>query len=840
MSEGRSHVYPQKLVFGARPLAVPRRGYVLCASAVFPFRLSDGSPRDLPDWYKTVAKAAGDDAIPDSMAPVPGSEVLVLGDLDPIADHRREAFLQCGSLKRRFLLYPDPDKPGHPFVAGPAAAAWHEEDNPLGRGGPEDDRRPLIVAAEDRGTPIWLGSTGLDHPMRLRRAGHPDVESGIGWPKDADPAVLCESHPGFWLEQLYPGDPLVLSGLAGGAVDTRLPLYRVSVTYGQSDGKSEENTGWHVVPTRIHCVTLIPSADMGAVVYRASIPLGDDILGEKIHALVAALEDAGDATKPAEHWAEIAIDRWEDPAQALDDRPLLPKSLAATMTPPFATPEDDPFVGRHAAAAAWARKETGAPEDNPFAMPDDADKAVGEIESAADGDEPPDPAAMGEMATAALAAGKRRHEAAGFTPPEVDAEAAREPEQRGARLDAEMSKRLAAPYAAPSEAALRQHVQRVGAAVDVDETLVKIGDARAMNPHPPLPWPALDETEGERFGERVAKHLQTTNFAYHIDISSARVVAAASGAAAASGDVKRIQIAGQRFDGLLAEETIWRGVDFRDCHLLGGSYAAATFEDCTFSGCELANVNLSRATLTGCAFTDCELRDMQPSDPVWIDCRFDRCVLERMSLIDAAVRDLAFTEGIWREVDWTEALMVNVALRRTEMEQVTYIDAFAPQSRFEGVKMFKVFAMTKGFPGSVFEEVSAKTCGFVGSCRFDESRFERVHFVETGFTNAVFKDAQIAPGCQFNNCDLSGAIFMNTELPGVRFVQCNMVTSIWLGKTRAAEAWFFGALLRGVDFTDTDLTRAVFSDADLEGTQFLPDKTIGADFRGTVRGIGQA
>ena len=72
-------------------------------------------------------------------------------------------------------------------------------------------------------------------------------------------------------------------------------------------------------------------------------------------------------------------------------------------------------------------------------------------------------------------------------------------------------------------------------------------------------------------------------------------------------------------------------------------------------------------------------------------------------------------------------------------------------------------------------------------------------------------------------------------LNGVRFLRCGMATSLWAGGTDATEAWFLGALLRGVDFKDTKLTRAVFMDADLDGTTFQADRTIGADFRGTVR-----
>lgn len=185
-------------------------------------------------------------------------------------------------------------------------------------------------------------------------------------------------------------------------------------------------------------------------------------------------------------------------------------------------------------------------------------------------------------------------------------------------------------------------------------------------------------------------------------------------------------------------------------------------------------------------------------------------------------------------MQWTEGLLIGIALRGTEMREVTFMNTHAPNSRFERLTMFKVWAMGRGFPGSVFEDVEATTCGFLSGCHFDEARFVRTRFVETGFTAAVFKDAHLAPGCRFEHCDLTGGYFANTELAGVRFLQCGLATSIW-SNAKASEAWFFGSILRGVDFADTELMRAVFTDADIEGVKFQPDKTIGADFQGTLR-----
>lgn len=855
MASGRVLVFPQAIGFGARALPVPGLGNVLCASALFPFRLSSGAPVAPADWYRSVALQAGGDTVPDSMAPLPGAEVLVFGPLSPVTGERREAHLRCGAVQRRFLLNVDAENPGAPFPGGPEAAVWHADDNPLGRGGPDDDRRPLIQAAEDRETPVWLGPTPFDHPVRARRAGTPDVLSGTGWPMNADPAVLYEAHPGFWAEKLQPGEPLVFGGLAGDDVDTALPPYRVTIVAGRTDDID-------LVPARIQCVSLIPQAGLGAVIWRTAIPLGDDVLGESVTVLIAALEDADAPARDARHWCEIAVDRWEDQARALDDRPLLPAALAAAAAAPFALPDDDGVAGRHAAAEEWMREETGMPE-NPFAAPG-ADAAVAgaeQMEDAAGGDDLPNAEDIGDAADAALALGRQRHADAGFDPGDIDAEAPREPEERGANLDEEMARRLAGPYANPAEAVL---AERIGAAesdaLDAGETLAKVADARILSPSPPLFWAAFNDDEGRRFGDGVADHLAAGDPVRHLDVSGATVDGSGLGTAEAADDaapaastqgvgapavaavpgaarhpgLRRRTIAGRRLDGLLAEETVWRAVDFVDCEFTAMSFAGGRFENCTFEACSFERVNLSRVVLVHSEFADCAFADLQCSEPSWMDCRFDRCVFERVSLNDIAMRDLAFTGGAWREMQWTDGLLIGVALRETAMEEVTFAAVHAPHSRFERLTMFKVWVMAKGFPGSVFEEVEASTCGFIAECHFDEARFERTRFVGTGFGSAFFTDAHVTPGCRFDTCDFTGAQFVNTQLAGVRFLKCTMATSTW-SAAKAADAWFFGSILRGVDFADSDLSRAVFADADLEGAKLLPDKTIGADFRGTVR-----
>ena len=823
MSEGRSLVFPRAIALGARPLTVPGGQSVLVVSAFHAFRLSDGAHVPPSSWYETVASHAGGDVIADAMVPLPGAELMVLGAVPPVDGRTRRASVRCGGLSRSVMLGRDPETPEMPFVPDIKSAIWHEEDNPVGRGGPDDDRPALILDEHDPQVPVWFGPTPYDHPQRLRHVGTPDVASGTGWPSDASAAVFHDAHPGFWADSFSPGDPLALKGFGRTPLDSRLPPYRITITSGREDGR------FLAEPARIHGVTLIPGADVGAVFWRASIELGTDILGESVHALIAALEDMDSGPRDAEHWGRIAANRWLEPDTAMDDRPLLPRALAATVVLPFAMAEDDPMKERHAAAEAWMHGEVGMGESNPFgelAPPEQKSLAQKAIEASEQDQEPPAASDIDEIANSVLAASKRRHEEAGFTEPGADAQ--RAPEVRGESLAAEIRRRLARPYQSRRERDIRNTIQdRDVDGMESDDVLPKLAHARRINPDPPLPWPALDDREARRLGEAFCESLEKASPQRHIDVSAAAVVAG-------PGHASKRRIEARRFEGLFAECTVWRDVVFSDCEFVESSFCQARFKDCEFRNCRIRDTNISRAELAGCAFIDCTFVALRVVEPSWMENRFEGCSFEDVSLSDAAMRDTVFEGGSWNRVDIADGLLMDMTFRGFEMNEVTLSEVMAPQNRFERVSMTKVWVMAKGPAASVFEDVEAETCGFLGYVRFDRSTFTRVRFRTTGFTNAIFADNEFAAGCQFDRCDFSGATFANVEMPGIRFIQCSMTGTRW-SNVRAPNGWFYGALLRGVDFGDTELANAVFTDADLEGTRLLADKTIGADYRGTVR-----
>ena len=832
MSEGRSLVFPRAIALGARPLTVPGGQSVLVVSAFHAFRLSDGAHVPPSSWYETVASHAGENVIPDAMVPLPGAELMVLGAVPPVDGRTRRALVRCGVLTRRVILGCDPERPELPFVPGIKSAIWHEEDNPVGRGGPDDDRPALVLDEHDPQAPVWFGPTPFDHPHRLRHVGTPDAGSGTGWPSDASAAVFHDAHPAFWADSFSPGDPLAFEGLNRTPLDSRLPPYRITLTSGREDGR------FLAEPARIHGVTLIPSADVGAVFWRVSIDLGDDILGESVQALIAALEDTDSAPKDAEHWGRIAANRWLEPHTAMDDRPLLPRALAATVVLPFAIADDDPMKERHAAAEAWMRAEVGMGESNPFgelAPPEQKCLAEKAIEASEKDGEPPDANDIDEIANSVLRASKRRHEEAGFTEPGADAQ--RAPEVRGESLEAEIRRRLSGPYQSRRERDILNAIHdRHVDGMESDDVLRKLAAARQINPDPPLPWQALNDEEARRLGEAFCESLDEASPQRHVDVSAAAVVAE-------PGDVgnrrraalrRVVRIEQRRFEGLFAECTVWRDVVFSDCEFVQSSFCQAKFKDCEFRNCRIRDTNISKAELAGCAFIDCTFGALRVVEPSWMENRFEGCSFEDVSLTNAAMRDTVFDGGSWKKVDIADGLLMDMTFRGFEMNEVTLSEVMAPQNRFERVSMTKVWVMAKGPAASVFEDVEAETCGFLGDVRFDRSTFTRVRFTTTGFTNAIFADNEFAGGCQFDRCDFSGATFANVKMPGIRFIECSMTGTKW-SNVRAPNGWFYGALLRGVDFGDTELANAVFTDADLEGTKLLADKTIGSDFRGTVR-----
>ena len=820
MNEERALVVPTKAVtFGARALDVPGRGRVLCASCAMAFQIEDGAPMAPAKWYEALARHAGEMAVADTLAPLPGAEVLILGPVGTSAGQ--------GGREARITLEPDLDLRLTLRGDGPARAGWedavrHAADNPGGR---QDGAQ--IVRRDGADNPVWLGATPIDHPMRMREAGNFQARGAKpGWPDDASPWVLGEAHPALRVERIDPGAVLRLEGLTEGEahIEVAVPPWRVAMT------SAWKNETFRAESARIHTLCVIPSAGVAAAVWRTAIALErNDAFGADVTALIVGVEHGLEAPNDTDHWAQLAMQRWVNPELALDERPLLHASLAQTIAPPFEAPgDDDPSRARHRAADAWARKQTGAPKENPFAKGGEA-AGAGALASAqaadAASEAPPSGDAMSEAAQAALALGRERHREAGFDP-----ETRAPPETvktRGGALDAEIEERLQAPHRSESEIQLAQSMAAAGEE-EARRALARLSAVRLISPMPVLGWAGMPDDEAQRFGEAfIASLARRPAFAY-LDVSGARI----GGAHARGQDA--VALNHESFERLLAENTRFEEAEFTDCDFTDASLCGAEFQHCVFTRCTFVRTNLNRTAFARCRFVDTNWCDLRMTGPTWGGSSFEGCEWSGVQASDVAASDLSFEGGRFDDVQICDALWIRVVMRAMRWKSVALLDTHAPECTLEDIEMTQVWITTKGFSASRIANVRADTCGFLSMARFDHSAIERSRFKRCGFNRAVMNETRIDARSRFIECDFGNTVWRKARIDGARFAQCTFADSVW-EEVSAIDSWFLACAMTGVDLDDVDLTRAVFTDSDLEIVRMRPEHTAGADFAGTVR-----
>lgn len=165
------------------------------------------------------------------------------------------------------------------------------------------------------------------------------------------------------------------------------------------------------------------------------------------------------------------------------------------------------------------------------------------------------------------------------------------------------------------------------------------------------------------------------------------------------------------------------------------------------------------------------------------------------------------------------------------------MDAF-PELDYEG-RTFRNLDLS----GELLATREFRDCRFIG-CVMAEARLCDCHFI----------------GCRFQDCDLSLASFPGTRLHGARFEGCKLIGVDWTAARWDVQTDLFGAitwhkcvldyatfaalalprvsladsLVREVDFSGADLSRANLSGCDLTGSRFEHTNLTGADLTGAT------
>lgn len=842
MLDNRYVVFPRAISLATVPFTIPERGKVLSCSAILPFRLEDGHRIRPEEWQQVVADVCGMQTPPDSFTPLANAEVLILGKLPAVKEDVTDAYLRCGSIEASYSFYPDPDARDEAWEPNAEAAVWHKEKNPVGRGFDGDTRRPLIVSKAAPETPVWLAPTPITHPVRLSRAGVSQKGDGYGWAKGTQQNIFNESHSSLWADSLHAGDGIELVGFAKKKIQGRIPPYRIAIT--------SSNKGELVLePSRIHTLVLLPEAGLGAAIWRVAIDLDDDdMMGLNVCMVVAGLEDMHEKPSDKTRWMLVALDRYDDPESVLDDRPLLPKTLVATMPPPdygWDDTEADANAERAEVIQDWFNKESGM-GDNPFenkyedqvkAIEKDWSKPLEDankvVKPDADTGRPKSYSALADEATKIIAKGQAKLDKANLGKLRELGEDEFRAVKRGEKaLEAEAAIRLSGPFKSPKERQMARAIPMESGldADDVEKTLTNIAKGILLAPAEFSFWPGFeDPKEAERFGEHVANRLaKEDGLKKYVDISGAFIASA--------------HLSGVFFDGLLAGRTQWQGVEFTQAKFLENNFVGSKFENCIFRDCEFRKINLSKAKFLDCQFDNCILEDFNSVDLAFEKVTFKNCELRKITFTECvglpsvagAGDSIGFYNCILEDIQYIDSQFIEIEFIDVKMANVTFMECFMWLTKFERVIMYKVWGLGKGMGKSSFVEVTATNCGFLSHFRFDGSSFSRTKFIDTGLSNAIFKIVKIEPGCIFSNCDLSGAIIIDSIVSRVSFYACTMTTSIWI-EVDAFGSWFYGSIMNASRFDETELAQAVFTDADISGIDFDPKKTIGTDFSGSIK-----
>ena len=130
------------------------------------------------------------------------------------------------------------------------------------------------------------------------------------------------------------------------------------------------------------------------------------------------------------------------------------------------------------------------------------------------------------------------------------------------------------------------------------------------------------------------------------------------------------------------------------------------------------------------------------------------------------------------------------------------------------------------------------------TCQFHDCNFARVNLTDVKFIECVFENCDLSLAT-LNNTALRDYRFTNCKLLGLRFDECNAfgfeiafdggildVASFF--KLSLKKMHFKNLRLHGTDFTESDLTEAVFENCDLQDAIFDQTNLEKADFRTSV------
>ena len=99
----------------------------------------------------------------------------------------------------------------------------------------------------------------------------------------------------------------------------------------------------------------------------------------------------------------------------------------------------------------------------------------------------------------------------------------------------------------------------------------------------------------------------------------------------------------------------YEGCTFINCNFSGADIADIKFFECVFEGCNLSNAKVQKTVLRGVQFKDCKMLGlrMDECNKFGFTVRFDNCALSHSSFYQKVLKSTLFRKTVLQEVDFT-------------------------------------------------------------------------------------------------------------------------------------------------------------------------------------------
>lgn len=280
-------------------------------------------------------------------------------------------------------------------------------------------------------------------------------------------------------------------------------------------------------------------------------------------------------------------------------------------------------------------------------------------------------------------------------------------------------------------------------------------------------------------------------------------------------------------EGNLAVQSVENGIKtFRHKKQAANAYGA------NFTGARLDYTRMTGANASAACFRDCSMRDIRLDSAKVKDSDFTGANLENADLQGSDFEGAIFHDAILSKVrfgakmppeeamqgaiigpDLSDKASIN-KIQELVMAHKEWWRTNGESGKHANLEGLDLRAMPNLFSDGLLTALVAKNVQASGMS-FSGSQLQGANFEGADLRGAIF-----------TNADLRGANFKNAKLNNARFDKANL-GQLYIKAELYKPSDFTGAIMRFVNFNESDVSNAIFYDVDMTGSTFVNAKTSG-------------